>query len=54
MTSPESPPPDALTEPDGDDSVHEPSDGQPGVPPEPGAGLGAEVEETDPEDVDGA
>jgi len=34
---------------DGDDSVHTPGDGTED-PPEPGAGLGEEVEDGDPED----
>jgi hypothetical protein len=33
---------------EGDDTVHEPADGT-DAPPEPGAGLGQEVEEPDPE-----
>jgi hypothetical protein len=37
-----------VVEEDGDDSVHAPGDGNE-APPEPGAGLGEEVEETDPE-----
>jgi hypothetical protein len=34
---------------DGDDSIHAPGDGTED-PPEPGAGLGEEVEESDEED----
>jgi hypothetical protein len=35
-------------EPEGDDAIHAPGDGTED-PPEPGAGLGEEVEEPDPE-----
>jgi hypothetical protein len=41
--------PDEVIEPDGDDAVHTPGDGTED-PPEPGAGLGEEVEDPDPEE----
>jgi hypothetical protein len=41
---------DAPDEAEGDDAVHTPGDGNE-EPPEPGAGLGEEVEETDPDDA---
>ena len=40
--------PDELPTDEGDDAVHKPGDGTED-PPEPGAGLGEEVEEPDPE-----
>jgi hypothetical protein len=47
------PPVEEVVEPEGDDAIHAPGDGTED-PPEPGAGLGEEVEEPDPEnDGDG-
>ena len=43
------PPEDEVPREEGDDSVHTPGDGTED-PPEPGAGLGEEVEEPDPEE----
>jgi hypothetical protein len=50
MTVDPSEPDEPPVEPDGDDSVHAPGDGTED-PPEPGAGLGEEVEDVDPDEL---